>query len=97
MVSKRMRTTGEGGAARPTRSKLVHRLVVGTAGVTAAACIFLPGTAGAATPTAVEVLGQQLNLLWVVIGAVLVIAFGGGAVAFSRRGLQATHGRRGTR
>ena len=73
MVSKRMRTTGEGGAARPTRSKLVHRLVVGTAGVTAAACIFLPGTAGAATPTAVEVLGQQLNLLWVVIGAVLVI------------------------
>ena len=56
-----------------SRSRVIRRLTVGTAGAIAAACIFLPGTAGAAEPTAVDVLGAQVNLLWVVIGAVLVI------------------------
>ena len=54
------------------------RLIVGaaaTVGATALGLLAFGGTASAqeADPTAVEVLGTQVNLLWVIIGAVLVI------------------------
>ena len=53
-------------SSRPLRA--LQALTLGIAGVFAIAT-----PAGAQTPSKVEILGTQVNLLWVVIGAVLVI------------------------
>ncbi|CAN5450109.1 ammonium transporter [soil metagenome] len=56
----------------------IKRTIIGgaaTVGATALGLILFSGAAGAqeASPSEVEVLGTQVNLLWVVLGAVLVI------------------------
>jgi len=59
---------------RTSRRKLtVRSFVVLALGLVAALVTAGPASAQDAPPTATEVLGQQANLLWIVIGAVLVI------------------------
>ena len=52
--------------------KRALRLTVGLLGV-GAVSLFIPSVAHAQDADPVVVLGQQINLLWIVIGAVLVI------------------------
>lgn len=56
----------------PGRASVVARAAVGL-GVVTTALLAFPALAGAQEADPVETLGQQVNLLWVVLGAVLVI------------------------
>jgi Amt family ammonium transporter len=70
MFRQRERSEGR----RVTRRRVVTGAAA-TVGATAAGLLLFAAPAGAqgADPAAVEVLGKQVNLLWTVIGAVLVI------------------------
>jgi ammonium transporter, Amt family len=57
----------------PARGASLRRKAVTGLGVAALATLVAGGTAGAQEADATTVLGQQVNLLWIVIGAVLVI------------------------
>ena len=56
--------------------KRLKKVAVGgavTLGATAMGLILTGGVAGAQEPTETQVLGTQVNLLWVILGAILVI------------------------
>src|SRR3954454_15428694 len=65
-MSLRPRSRTEGG------TMVWRRATVGI-GLVALLVVALPGVADAQAASPVEVLGQQVNLLWIVLGAVLVI------------------------
>src|SRR4051794_29169563 len=64
----RLRTT------RRTRGgRLLRRSLLGGAGVAIASVLAFPTIAGAQEAKPLPITGQQVNLLWIVVGAVLVI------------------------
>jgi Amt family ammonium transporter len=58
--------------SRP-RGKLFRRTLLATLAVSAAAVVAVPNIANAADSDPLAITGQQVNLLWVIIGACLVI------------------------
>ncbi len=60
-------------SARTRGGRLLARTLIAGTGATAAAFVLMPGIASAQDAKPIPVTGQEVNLLWVVIGAVLVI------------------------